>query len=209
MLVIIDFDGTITERDLTDLVWDDYLPAEERRAMVEAVTARRITMVEFIGRGYAWVPKPPGELVRELAARVRIRRGFVELVERARASGWTLEIVSCGLDFYIREFLPTDVHFQSFVARHDGSYRVELPAGVSLEPGEEYKPRCVRSLRRAHPAEMAVYVGDGRADFEPATLCDRILAVRGSRLARFCQSAGTAFTPFDTFDEVVAAVERA
>jgi HAD superfamily phosphoserine phosphatase-like hydrolase len=209
MLVIIDFDGTITERDLTDLVWDDYLPAEERREMVEAVTARRITMVEFMGRGYAWVPKPPAELIRELTPRVRIRQGFGELVVRAQASGWTLEIVSCGLDFYIREFLPKGVHFQSLVARHDGSYRVELAPGLVLEPGEEYKAHCVRALRQARPADRAVYVGDGRADFEPAQLCDRILAVRGSRLARLCEGAGVAFTPFDMFDEVTAAIERA
>jgi 2-hydroxy-3-keto-5-methylthiopentenyl-1-phosphate phosphatase len=197
VLVIIDFDGTITERDLTDLVWDQYVPPEDHRRMIDDVTAGRISMLELMERGYSFVRKPPAEIVEELRPRVRVRPGLPELARRM-----SCEVLSCGLDFYIRAFLPCDVPFQSFVATYDGAYHVAFPQGVSLAPGEEFKANRVRALRETHPGKPIVYVGDGRADLEPARLCDRIFAVRGSRLEALCRRGGVAHTVFEVFSEV-------
>ena len=74
---------------------------------------------------------------------------------------------------------------------------------MRVAPGEDFKSRVVADLRARHPRHATVYLGDGRLDLPAAETCDRVFAVRGSRLAELCARA----LPFDALDEVVAALE--
>ena len=207
MLILCDFDGTITEEDITDLVWDPRVPPAERARMNEDVLAGRIRMQEYIGRGYAFVHDSPAALLDELRKTVRIRRGFHTFYEKLVERDIPFHVVSNGLDFYMRAFLPASVRLACFVARFEGgAYRVDLPPGVALAPGEEFKVNRVKHLRRLHRGPC-VFVGDGRADFEPARLCDRVFAVEGSRLSQLCREANTPAVEFRTFDDVATQLE--
>jgi 2-hydroxy-3-keto-5-methylthiopentenyl-1-phosphate phosphatase len=205
-IVVCDFDGTATVEDVTNIIWDTHLDYDWRATLVPPSREGRWTALEMIARGYAGVRAGAEQLLAEVRPRVRLREGWAELVALCDERRWPLEVLSHGLRFYIREILPPGVAITCFEGTldGDGGWRVSLPAGMSLAPGEDFKTRVVADLKARHPDHATAYVGDGRLDFPAASRCDRVYAVRGSALAVHCRKANVPFVEFDTFAEVVA-----
>jgi len=202
-LVVSDFDGTITLDDLTNVVWDHHVPYDWRAVLTPLSREGILSPLEMIARGYADVREGPEALLAELVPRGRLRAGFAALVGACDARRWPFEVLSHGLSFYIRPLLPAGTALTAFEGRFEsGRWRVELPAGLTVPAGRDFKAHVVALLRARHPGHRAVYVGDGRLDFPAARTCDWVFAVRDSTLARLCAEAGVPFTAFETFDEV-------
>ena len=56
------------------------------------------------------------------------------------------------------------------------------------------------------PQSPRAGTGDGRLDLPATAACERVFAVRGSTLERLLVAQGRAVEPFDTLDEVAAAL---
>jgi 2-hydroxy-3-keto-5-methylthiopentenyl-1-phosphate phosphatase len=202
-VVVCDFDGTIAVEDVTNLIWDKHLPYQWREVLIPPSREGKISALEMIGLGYADVKAPPEQLLAEVLPRVRLREGWAQFVATCAARRWPLHVVSHGLDFYIRRILPPGVPLTCFEGTFEGDrWRVALPPGVTLTPGEDFKTHVVSALRAQHPDATTVYVGDGRLDFPAARTCDRLFAVEASTLARMCASAGINHQEFATFDQI-------
>jgi 2-hydroxy-3-keto-5-methylthiopentenyl-1-phosphate phosphatase len=204
MIVVSDFDGTLTVEDVTTLLWDAHLPYDWRREILPQTHAGQMTPLEMMTRGYGDIGLPPEVLLAEARAGVRLRTGLAALAELCRARQWPFSVISHGLVFYIEALLPAGIPVTAFVGKFvDGRWVVSLPPGVRLAPGEDFKRQVVAGLRARHPGHETVYLGDGRLDLPAAETCDRVFAVRGSALHQLCARA----VPFDTLDEVVAALK--
>jgi 2-hydroxy-3-keto-5-methylthiopentenyl-1-phosphate phosphatase len=204
MIIVSDFDGTLTVEDVTTLFWDAHLSYDWRRELLPDTYAGRVTPLEMIARGYRDVAQPPEALLAQARAHTRLRPGLTELVALCRARAWPFVVASHGLSFYIQNLLPPEIPVVSFVGTFDGrGWQVALPEGMQLAPGEDFKSHIVAELRRQHPGHSTVYLGDGRLDFAAAETCDEVFAVRGTKLAELCPRARL----FERFDEVVATLE--
>ncbi len=204
MILISDFDGTITIEDVTTMFWDRHLPYDWRHDLLPATYAGQVTPLEMIARGYGDVPVGPDQLLAEARAGTRLRPGLTALADHCRARGWPFIVLSHGLAFYIQALLPAGIPFTSFVGTFAGGrWQVTLPPDVRVASGEDFKSRVVADLRARHPGLPTVYLGDGRLDLPAAETCDQVFAVRGSRLAELCPRARL----FDTLDQVVDALE--
>lgn len=202
MLILCDFDGTITEVDVTDLLWSGCVSPTERERMVAEVNCGNWSMHQYIAHGYGFVREQPSHIVADLRERVRLRNGWSEFVHSLDPTSDPLCIVSNGLGFYIREFVPAAIPIMSFEARFNGRYHVELPKGCVLLPGEEFKVNRARQLMADSGQRHVVYIGDGRADFAPSMFCDTVFAVRGSQLAHLRENYSLPTFEFDTFDTI-------
>jgi len=208
-IVVSDFDGTITIDDLTNYIWDAYVPYDWRAVLTPLSREGVLSPLQMIARGYGDVAQPPETLLAEVLPRGRLRAGFGDFVAACRTRRWPFEVLSHGLSFYIRPLLPPEAALTAFEGRFEGGrWRVDLPPGLSVPAGRDFKAHVVALLRERHPDHATVYVGDGRLDFPAARTCDRIFAVGGSTLAKMCAESGIEFTPFETFDEVAAALAR-
>jgi len=206
-LVVSDFDGTITLDDLTNFIWDTHVPYDWRAVLTPLSREGVLTPLEMIARGYGDVARPPEALLAEVLPRGRLRGGFAAFVDDCRARRWPFEVLSHGLRFYIEPLLPPAVALTAFEGRFEaGKWRVDLPAGLTVPRGKDFKAHVVELLRARYPGHTAVYVGDGRLDFPAARTCELVFAVRDSTLARLCAEHGIPFTPFDAFDELTAAL---
>jgi 2-hydroxy-3-keto-5-methylthiopentenyl-1-phosphate phosphatase len=204
MIVVSDFDGTLTVDDVTTLFWDRHLDYDWRQVLLSDTYAGKLTPLEMIARGYGDVAVPPDALLAEARAQTRMRPGLPALAALCRTRGWPFVVLSHGLGFYIQDLLPPGLPFVAFTGAFDGRrWHVTLPPGMRLLPGEDFKSHVVADLRRRHPGHSTVYLGDGRLDLPAAETCDEIFAVRGSKLADLSPRA----RPFDALDEVVAALE--
>ena len=84
--LIVDWDGTITERDSLLMVLEQFGDWEECERLGEELFAGKITLREEIERQFATVHAPQDEVVAWAVENVRVRPGLHELVERCTRS---------------------------------------------------------------------------------------------------------------------------
>jgi HAD superfamily phosphoserine phosphatase-like hydrolase len=196
--LIVDWDGTITERDSLLMVLEQFGDWEECRRLGEQLFRGEITLREEIDRQFATVTAPLDEVVEWVVGNVRVRPGLPELVERFRPL-----VVSSGFHELIdpvlaREGVTVELQANRIEARSDGWRPLwrELPVCAV----------CGQPCKRSSLPENGevVYVGDGYSDRCAALVADRIFARRG--LAAYLDDQGIAYEPFDDLHQIAAAL---
>jgi 2-hydroxy-3-keto-5-methylthiopentenyl-1-phosphate phosphatase len=201
--LVLDFDGTVTQFDVLDEIAQRFGDPEEFARIDAALDRGSLTLREVITQEFAPVHAPLEDVVEWVVRNVRVRAGFCELVELARARGWDVVILSSGFHELIEPVLAREgVEVEVKANRLDPD-----PAGwrvlwrdetVCATCGQECK-------RRALPGEgEVVYVGDGMSDRCAALASDRVFATRG--LARYLEERGAPYEPFDDFYEIADAL---
>ena len=205
-LIVVDFDGTITERD--PLVRIVQAQAPELFEQVEAdLDAGRITLRECIRREFEAVRGEHDQIVAEAVSRARVRAGFAELVTAAQAAGDRVVVVSSGFESIIKPVLAKAGVPPVEVVAHDvrfgpGGSLVEFRHGHSCAVcDQECKRSVVEALR--DDADV-VYIGDGYSDRCAALAADRVFARR--ELAEYLDGDGVGYEPFEDFVSVRAAL---
>jgi 2-hydroxy-3-keto-5-methylthiopentenyl-1-phosphate phosphatase len=206
MLVLCDFDGTITTQDVTNLLWDRYGLPDWRGRLLPPYRAGERTTLELMDEGWRAIDRGQDELLRVARLEIGLREGFIEFVALCDRENWALHVVSCGIDWYLRAFLPAGVHFTSYRAELEDGWRVRLPDGCALPDGADFKVHVFREIQATRGHETTVFVGDGRNDFPIAKACDHVFALAGSTLLRLCREAGIPVTEFEAFHTVAASL---
>ena len=201
-LIVVDFDGTITERDTLDDVLERYAPEAYERAEA-GLAAGRLTLRECMEQEFAPVCGDPETIISEAVDAAVVRPGFAEFVQAGEAAGHRIVVVSGGFESIIRPVLAREDAGHLPVFAHEASF---TPQGTTLEfrhwddcaaCGEECKRSIVAGLRNG---DEVVYIGDGYSDRCAALVADRRFARRF--LASDLDDAGVEYTPFDDFHTV-------
>lgn len=207
--LFVDFDGTITDRDLLDRIAQTFGDPDVYREVDERLDEGTITLHEVLRREFEPVRAPLDEVVAWMLEHASIRPGFAELVTHAEARGWRLVVLSSGF----RELIEP-------VLRRAGLGRLELlanavepdPAGWRVTFRDDRPcPVCGEPCKRATVLAEAreglrVYIGDGFSDRCGALASDLVFARR--TLAAHLLEVDASFRPFDDFRGVAAEVER-
>jgi 2-hydroxy-3-keto-5-methylthiopentenyl-1-phosphate phosphatase len=194
--LVLDWDGTVTERDTLDLVLERF-GDPEIYARVESELGRTMTLNEVISEEFASVTAPLDEVLPWLLEHTRIRPGFAELTRAHR-----LLIVSSGFHELIEPVLEreglldaVELRANSVEPRPDG-WRVRFRVGGRCEAcGEPCK-------RRDLPSGEVVYAGDGHSDLCASLAADRVFAT--GTLARWLGERGVPFRPLTDFHALAA-----
>ena len=202
-LVQCDFDGTITEEDISFFLLDAFARGDWRR-LLRDYKQHRISVGEFNTRAFAMVKANKPTLLGALKGEVRVRAGFQELVKYCLEKSFRLVIVSNGLEFYIRAVL-TDMGLENvevYAAQaffHPEGMKVQYvgPDGKRLEDG--FKEAYIQSFRKLR--YRVIYIGNGDSDVAPAEYAHHVFAT-GDLLA-YCRENNLKYKPFETFLDVV------
>jgi 2-hydroxy-3-keto-5-methylthiopentenyl-1-phosphate phosphatase len=207
--IFVDFDGTITDRDLLDTIaqtfGDPAVYAEVDRGLDE----RRLTLHEVLRREFEPVRAPLPDVVAWVLEHAVVRPGFHELVELARERGWRLVVLSSGF----RELIEPVLEREGLGDLDLLANRVDpKPTGWEAHFRDtDVCPVCGEACKRASVVAEAdggptVYVGDGISDRCGAQASDLVFARRG--LARWLEEQGADYEPFEDFHDVIAGIER-
>lgn len=206
-LVQCDFDGTITEADVSFMLLDAFADGDWRQRLKEYESGK-ISVGRFNTEAFAMVKADRGSLLEAVRGKVKIRPGFSELVACCRRKGFRFVIVSNGLDFYIKETLRKigmgDIEVFSARTRfHSGGLEVQYigPGGRQLD--NDFKGLYVNSF--LGEGYRIIYVGNGSSDLAPAKQCHYIFAT-GTLLTR-CRQTNLDCTSFTDFNEVIRVLE--
>ena len=206
-LVQCDFDGTITEEDVSFMMLDAFADGDWRQLFREYQEGR-ISVGRFNMDAFAMVKADRQSLLEVAKANMKIRSRFHELVACSRRRGFRFVIVSNGLDFYIQEILKgvgmRDIEvFAAKTLFHPEGLKVQYigPDGSHLDEG--FKDAYTNSFLRE--GYRIIYVGNGDSDISPASQCHYIFAT--GNLLSHCKQTNLSCTPFTDFNEVVRVLE--
>lgn len=196
-MLIVDWDGTITERDSLLAVLEQFGDWAECERLGDELLAGKITLRQEIDAQFATVTAPLDEVVAWVVENVTVRPGLPELAALHPV------VVSSGFHELIdpvltREGVELDLQANHVEARSEGWRPVwrELPiCAVCGQP-------CKRSS--FPPEGKVVYVGDGYSDRCGALAADRVFARRG--LAQYLDEQGVAYEWFDDLHQIAAAL---
>jgi 2-hydroxy-3-keto-5-methylthiopentenyl-1-phosphate phosphatase len=195
--VVLDWDGTVTERDSLNMVLEQFgdrqVYAEAERALGRGWSLRRVMDHEFSG-----LKTPLDEVVAWLLEHVRIRRGFREFAREFDPVILSSSFVETIRPVLAREGVDVEVVANSVDARRDG-WRIRWRDDAVCA-------HCSESCKRGSlPLNGdVVFVGDGYSDRCAALAADRVFARDG--LARYLDERGVPYEPFENFDGLAAAL---
>ncbi len=205
--VLLDFDGTISKVDTTDVLLERFA-APAWRDIEEEWKAGRIGSRECMVRQIDLVRATPAEMDAFIAT-VEIDPGFPRFVDRFRRLGQTMMVLSDGLDRTIRTVLDrTDIDLPYFANHLQwlGGDRWRLTFPHARGTCATLAGNCKCSFAEGRPREFNIMVGDGRSDFCVAERADLVLA-KGS-LREHCRAKDLPHYGFETFHEAAALLAR-
>jgi 2-hydroxy-3-keto-5-methylthiopentenyl-1-phosphate phosphatase len=203
ILVQCDFDGTVTEEDISFFLLDAFAQGDWRQLLRE-YKEHRMSVGEFNTRAFAMVKADKHKLLEALKDNVKVRAGFHELVNYCLKKGFRLVIVSNGLNFYVEAVLK-DLGLRSIevyaaqASFHPEGMKVQYvgPDGKRLEDG--FKEAYTQSFLKL--GYRVIYIGNGDSDVAPAKYAHHLFAT-GDLLA-YCRENNLKYKPFETFIDVV------
>ena len=203
ILVQCDFDGTVTEEDISFFLLDAFAQGDWRQLLRE-YKEHRMSVGEFNTKAFAMVKADKHKLLEALKGNVKVRAGFHELVNYCLKKGFRLVIVSNGLDFYVEAVLK-DLglrNIEVYAAQasfHPEGMKVQYvgPDGKRLE--DSFKEAYTQSFLKL--GYKVIYIGNGDSDVAPAKYAHYVFAT-GDLLA-YCRENNLKYKPFETFIDVV------
>jgi len=185
-LIQSDFDGTLTQEDVSYQILDAFTGSDWRQLLNEYQEGKR-PVLSFTREAFAMVKEDGETLIKFVESNARIRDGVYELVDYCSRNGFHFVIVSNGLDFYIKLILERLglEKIPVFAAKT----RLSLsgmgisylgPDGRELDDG--FKAAYTSSFLKE--GYRVIYIGDGLSDIQPARLAHHVFA-RGVLLEFF------------------------
>jgi 2-hydroxy-3-keto-5-methylthiopentenyl-1-phosphate phosphatase len=208
MIIQSDFDGTITEEDVSFALLDAFADGDWRK-LFERYRQGKMTVGDFNTKAFAMVKAGRDELLRVAREQVKLREGLRNLVNYCQESGSRFLIVSNGLDFYIKAILE-DVglgNIEVYAARTEFSpdgLKVNYigPEGTVLKKG--FKEAYTKLF--LNQGYQVVCIGNGPSDYYPAALSQHVFARDG--LLDICKEKKLKYQPFEDLNDVVSGLEK-
>jgi len=193
MRLVLDWDGTVTERDTLHMAIERFGDLEVFHALEEQV-GRELTLNEVIRVEMATITAPFDEVLDWLLDTVAVRSGFAELVEAHEPL-----IISAGFRELILPVLEREGVTAEVVAN---SLEPDASGWRSVFLEREACAVCGESCKRVALAGGGpfAYVGDGVSDRCVSRAAGRIFARDG--LARWLDEHGVPYEPFRDLHDV-------
>ncbi|WP_404405864.1 2-hydroxy-3-keto-5-methylthiopentenyl-1-phosphate phosphatase [Jeotgalibacillus malaysiensis] len=211
-VIFCDFDGTITKSDNIISIMQHFDPPGWE-PIKDQILSQEISIREGVGKMFATLPSSlKDEIIQYVVETAKIREGFRDFVSYTRKENVPLNIVSGGIDFFVKPMLkPYDLENQLYCNGSDFSgntIRITWP-----HPCDEHcsndcgccKPSIIRELVDEHVQKIVI--GDSVTDLEAAKLADLVF-VCGDYLEEKCRELNLPYKRFTHFDEVVTYLEQ-
>jgi len=202
-LVQCDFDGTITQKDVSFLLLDAYSTGDWRQLLAE-YREGRIPVGYFNMKAFAMIKTDRQTLINLVRREVKLRAGVKELLDFCYTNGFELVIVSNGLDFYIKTILG-DIGIDNVkVFAAQTNFTAEGIEAKYIGPeGNQIQEGFKESYTRVFLSQgyRVIYVGNGISDIDAARLSHHIFATED--LLACCKKKNINCTPFADLNDVV------
>lgn len=207
VLIQCDFDGTITESDVSFVILDNFAEGNWRLLLDDYKTGK-ISVNTLNIKAFAMVKAGKNKLQKAALDGVKVRAGFKELINYCHERDFRLVIASNGMDFYIDAILKNigikdiEVFSGQTTFTSDGiEAKYVGPQGKVLTDG--FKDSIVRSF--INDGYQVIYAGNGTSDISPAGQCYHIFATQD--LLSHCRKTDLSYTAFNDCHEIIKGLD--
>jgi 2-hydroxy-3-keto-5-methylthiopentenyl-1-phosphate phosphatase len=202
-----DFDGTITQEDISFLILDAFASGDWRQLLAR-YREGKISVGHFNTEAFAMVKADEPTLLQFVKSRAKIRAGFHQLLDYCHGKGFKFVIVSNGLDFYIETILR-DIgidNIEVFAARTRFS-----PSGIDVRYVGPRGNQLMDSFKESYVSLFrdrgyrVIYAGNGISDVSPSRQAYHIFAT--GELIDHCKQMNLDCTPFVDLHDIVEGLE--
>ncbi|WP_392561828.1 MtnX-like HAD-IB family phosphatase [Orbus sturtevantii] len=208
-IILCDFDGTISLKDVTDLLLSHFGNAacDELEAQWEAGI---IGSQECMSKQIALMNATQEQLDAVLA-QVTIDASFKDFVKYAKDKNFAIHVVSDGLDYAIHtilkhnqlDFLP--IFANRLLHDHNHSWKLEFPYANDGCIKASGNCKCQHlKLQRQH-FNTVYYVGDGASDYCISNRVDLVFAK--DKLIQYCLQNAIRHYPITYFADIIPLLE--
>lgn len=200
--VFIDFDGTIAEHDVTDVLLNHFA-APEWEALETDWLEGKIGARECMAKQIALITATPHALNKTLDA-MKIDPAFIQFIQMIKNDNAKIAIVSDGLDYSIKHIFKNyglseiEIFANQLVYQGNEKWQINFPYKNNTCPSGHCKCRRYDGLK----SSMTVYIGDGASDFCPSEKADMVFAK--NKLADYCESNHINHIRVNNFAEIMA-----
>ena len=207
MIIVSDFDGTITKTDTLSKFLEDY--ADPKWLDIENDWREgKFGSQECLVKQFALVPNLTPELIDNFLDTMEIDEGFIPFALRAKKNGIPIVILSDGLDYFINKILEKNkIDFVNVITNHayfGGKYNtdiiIEFPNDSKHCSNNAGTCKCkvVKNLKKRY--KKVVYIGDGASDFCVSKEPDIVYAKSG--LAEYCKRNNLKHIEFKNYSDI-------
>jgi 2-hydroxy-3-keto-5-methylthiopentenyl-1-phosphate phosphatase len=197
--LIVDFDGTISLDDTTDLLLEEFADPSWQDIEAEWLSGK-IGSRECMMRQVDLVRATPAEM-DAFIDRIEIDWHFKSFIRQAQRHELPITIVSDGLDYIIHSVLRRAGLDNLQVAANHLSYKGErqwrLTSPHASNTCHSQSGTCKCAIAAQRSDKMTLVIGDGRSDRCVAEDADFVFAKSG--LIKFCEDKQLPFTAFNDF----------
>lgn len=203
-IYLVDFDHTISRRDVWDAIVKHCAP-DDWRALIDRYLSGELSSRQCNRLLSALVTRRE-EDIRPLVEEIGIDPTFHEFVRWLEEQQAEMVIVSDGYDYYIELLLEMEglkhlPYFCNNLTWTDTGVDVHFP--LTRDDCERDMAHCKCIHAQQAEGKRRVYIGDGISDVCVAQKCETIYAKRN--LLDFCLENDIPHTPYKTFLDVIAA----
>jgi 2-hydroxy-3-keto-5-methylthiopentenyl-1-phosphate phosphatase len=203
--VVLDFDGTLTERDAGDALCARFAPPLWQE-IDERWHRREIALPHAQRLMWGLVRGSRAELARAAREAGALRPGAGALLAACAERGWPVVLASGGFDFYLEPILGPHrrlLEAAYFNRAHPSrrGVRLEFPhPDLACGTCAVCKGRVLD--RHRSPGRRLVFVGDGSSDRCALGRADLVFALAGGALDRDAAARGIACVRWRSLDQV-------
>ena len=208
--VFVDFDGTITKKDIGDALFTKFGHSQTVENVVCDLLSDKISAKDCWIKLCESVDNINKEELDEFILQIEIDNTFHSFVEYCTKRNIQLFILSDGFDYYINLVLKREKldHLKVY------ANKLELNKNNTLTPVFPYydsecttSANCKRNhiINNSSDDEYTVFIGDGNSDKYTVHFCDFIFAK--DDLLKYCEKERITFFPFNNFDDVIERME--
>ena len=204
IIIVSDFDGTITKKDGLYSFIEKY--AKEGWEQIERDWANgKISSKECLIEEFQLVPDLSEELISSFIKTIAIDDSFKNFYETISKKEIDFCIVSDGIDYFINNILKQNGLHDISIISNRGYFRgeffeLEFPNDYSgcLNNAGTCKCKVVSDLKQEY--KKVVYIGDGVSDYCVANKVDILYAK--SRLLDYCKDKGIECISYNSFADI-------
>jgi 2-hydroxy-3-keto-5-methylthiopentenyl-1-phosphate phosphatase len=211
-IVVSDFDGTLTEKDVGNELCNEFL-GERWHRLHQDLRSKKLNLKDY--QQQVWTNFPLGEQAMRSEARKysKLRPGVKEFLGACASAQIKVFIASCGIRTYIESVLDhqlgPELRATIFEIRCNEAV-FDAQKLVTLQPPEskhsEYpldKGAYAQELAHRHTPRPKVFgLGNGTSDRSFVGFTDLLAATEG--LASHLEASGQDFVPFEDFIDLMS-----
>lgn len=208
--VFIDFDGTITQKDVGESIFREFGDKEKIDLIIKDLLSDKITAKQSWIEMCKTIYHTNINSLNAFINSMEVDQGFHNFVNYCESKNVEIFILSDGFDYYIDRILKREnLERLKYFSNH-----LRISDRNKLTPVFPYSDLYCRSsannkrnhiINNSSDDDFTIYVGDGNSDKDPALYCDFIFAKKG--LLKYCEKENVTFFPYNTLDDVIVKLD--